>query len=85
MKNIIVLILLTTLLLITACSNINNPTPSIYKLLDINGNIIIQGRGIIAYHDNLELYSIQSANSFSWLDKDANPIIIIPFLSSTFD
>jgi len=60
-------------------------TPSTYRLIDTNGSVIIQGSGILTYHENLELYSIQSTNRFSWLDKDANPIIIIPFLSSTFD
>jgi len=59
--------------------------PNTYRLFDINGNLIIQGRGILTYHEVLELYSVQSANSFSWLDKEANPIITVPFLSSTFD
>jgi len=59
--------------------------PSSYKLFDTNGSVIIQGFGILTYHENLELYSIQGTNHFSWLDRDANPIIIIPLLSSTFD
>jgi len=60
-------------------------SPNTYRLVDINGNTIIQGRGILTYHEILELYSVQRANSFSWLDIEANPIITIPFLSSTFD
>ena len=56
-----------------------------YRLVDKDENTIIQGRGILTYHETLEMYSIQSANHFSWLDKDANPIITIPLLSSTFD
>ena len=59
--------------------------PSTFSLIDTNGNTIIQGRGILTYHEHLELYSIQGANHYSWLDIDANPIITIPFLSSTFD
>jgi len=59
--------------------------PDTYRLVDIKGNTIIQGRGILTYHEILGLYSVQSVNSFSWLDKEANPIITIPFLSSTFD
>jgi len=56
-----------------------------YRLVDINGNIKTQGRGVLTYHDAIELYSIQGENHFSWLDKNANPIITIPLLSSTFD
>ena len=60
-------------------------SPNTYRLVDLNGNTIIHGRGILTYHEILELYSVQRANSFSWLDKEANPIITIPLLSSTFD
>jgi len=63
----------------------NGYNPNTYKLVDINGNVIIQGRGILTYYDTLELYSIQGANHFSWLDKEARTIISIPLLSSTFD
>jgi len=60
-------------------------TPSKYTLYDTDGSIIIQDYGIIIYHESLELYSIQSANHFSWLDKNADLIIAIPLLSSTID
>jgi len=59
--------------------------PNIFKLVDMSGRIILQGQGILTYHDYLELFSIQNANHFSWLDKYANTIISIPLLSSTFD
>jgi len=60
-------------------------TPSVYRLIDTKGNIITQGSGVLTYHEYLELYSIQSENHFSWLDKDANLIISIPIMSSVFD
>jgi len=56
-----------------------------YKLVDTTGNIIIQGPGVLTYHDVLELYSIQGENHFSWLDINANPMISIPLLSYMFD
>jgi hypothetical protein len=59
--------------------------PNIYTLYDTGGNIIIQGSGILTYHEAFELYSIQNANHFSWLDKNANLTIAIPLLSSTID
>ena len=59
--------------------------PNTYRLIDTNGDMIIQVSGVLTYYENLELYSIQSANFFSWLDINANPIITIPLLSSTFD
>jgi len=59
--------------------------PNTFKLVAMSGGIILQGQGILTYHDYLELFSIQNANHFSWLDKDAKTIISIPLLSSTFD
>jgi len=59
--------------------------PNTYRLYDTTGNIITQGNGILTYYEYLELYSLQGENHYSWLDKDANPIITIPLLSSTFD
>jgi len=59
--------------------------PSTYKLFDTTGNIIIQGDGVLMYYEYLELFSIQGEHHFSWLDKEANPIITIPLLSSTMD
>ena len=59
--------------------------PNKYRLVDIEGKTIIQGSGILTYHESLEMYSVQNENLFSWLDKYANPLITIPFLSSTFD
>ena len=63
----------------------SNYTPTKYKLYAPDGEIKIHGSGILTYHESLELYSIQSANHFSWLDKNANLIIAIPLLSSTID
>ena len=59
--------------------------PSTYRLIDTTGKTVIQGSGRLTYHDSFELYSIQSANHFTWLDKDAKPMIVIPLMSSTFD
>jgi len=59
--------------------------PNTYRLIDTKGDIVIQGTGILIYHDALNLYSVQNANSFLWLDDNANIIISIPLLSSVFD
>jgi len=59
--------------------------PGKHRLVDTTGNTIIQGPGVLTYHDFLELYSIQGENHFLWLDINANPIISIPFLSYMFD
>jgi len=58
---------------------------AMYWLVDIYGNLLIQGRGVLEYHNDFEMYSIQSGNGFSWLDNNAVPVITIPFLSSAFD
>ena len=59
--------------------------PNTFKLVDTDGSTKIQGRGMLTYHNALGLYSIQGENHYSWLDKDAKPIISIPLMSSLFD
>ena len=66
-------------------SQMQSYIPYTYRLIEPGGDTIIRGDGILTFHETLELYSIQGVNHFSWLDIDANPIITIPFLSSTFD
>jgi hypothetical protein len=60
-------------------------SPSTYRLVDTDGNIIASGTGTMSYDESLRLYSILGANHFTWLDAQGNVIISIPSMSSTFD
>jgi len=59
--------------------------PDTYRLVDIKGNTMTRGSGILTYHETLDLYSVLSANGFLWLDNEGITIISIPLLSSVFD
>jgi hypothetical protein len=60
-------------------------SPSIYRLVGINGEIIMSGQGVLTFDETLRLFSVLGADHFSWLDMDGNVLISIPLMSNTWD
>ncbi|MCL2627381.1 MAG: WG repeat-containing protein [Oscillospiraceae bacterium] len=59
--------------------------PSSYKLIDINGTVIMSGLGTLTYDKAVGLYELSSPDFFAWLDADGNTLILIPLMSYALD
>ena len=59
--------------------------PSNFKLAATDGSIIASGQGFLRYDESLGMFSVLTSDHFTWLDKNMNPIVSIPFMSNTMD
>ena len=59
--------------------------PSAYRLLGMDGQVLASGSGVLSFDQNVGLYAVQGADSFTWLGRDANVIVSIPLMSYSLD
>jgi hypothetical protein len=62
-----------------------NFRPSVYRLVDTEGNVIASGPGTLTYDGAVGLFYVLGTDYVKWLDADGNTLISIPLMSSTFD
>ncbi|MCL2663079.1 MAG: substrate-binding domain-containing protein [Oscillospiraceae bacterium] len=56
-----------------------------YTLVDVNGNIIKTGAGIMVHDRALDLLSVQGTDFSAWMDMSGNTIISVPSMGYSFD
>jgi len=60
-------------------------TSMLYTLVDVDGSILATGPGILSYHEDVGMYSVQGTDFFSWLDRQGNTMISLPSMAYSFD
>lgn len=60
-------------------------TTAIYIHVDLSGNTIKTGPGILSYSEALGLFYVQGTDYFAWLDATGKIILSIPSMAYSFD
>jgi len=60
-------------------------SPSVYRLVGVDGEVLVSGFGELTYDSAEGLYKVLGIDYFAWLDMDGNTIISIPHMSYTMD
>jgi len=60
-------------------------TQAIYTLVDLSGEVFKSGPGVVSYDDASELFYVQGADYFAWVNAQGDTIISIPSMAYSFD
>jgi len=60
-------------------------TQAIYSIIDLNGNMISTGPGVLSFNENTGGYYVLGTDHFARLDESGNRITVIPSMAYSFD
>jgi hypothetical protein len=60
-------------------------TTAVYRLFDINGNLLKTDLGVLIHDETTNLLQAVGTNYFAWLDLTGNIIVSIPLMGYSFD